>query len=298
MLAEGTVEMVVGFGRPTAPMSCRPIIVRSPDEADLLWWDEFCTMNVARFVPLGTGRAMAVVAKGCDSRNLVVFHQEGKIDLPGEVTVLGVPCRGMIDAELVRRAVDDPDAIAEVIVDGQTVSVDGTDLRRDDVIREACAGCRHPNPVIADELMAAKVPVEGGGPRHGGIEHLQSLSPAARRTYLSDIFADCISCYACRDACPLCYCEKCFSEASKVLWMGEPTADSDVMSFHFFRALHLAGRCTDCGACESACPVHIPVRLLAVQAGADLENAADFEAGLSIDAVAPVQLFQPGLHDK
>ncbi len=290
--------MVVGFARPTAPMACRPIIVRSPDQADLLWWDEFCTMNVARFVPRGTGRAIAVVAKGCDSRNLVVLHQEGRIDLTGEVTVLGVPCRGMIDAELVRRAVDDPDAIAEVLVDGQTVSVDGTALRRDDVLRESCAGCRHPNPVIADELMTAEVPVEGGESRHGGIEHLQSLSPTARLTYFNGLFADCIACYACRDACPLCYCETCFSETSKALWLDEPAADSDALSFHFFRALHLAGRCTDCGACESACPVHIPVRLLAAQAGAALENASGFEAGLAIDAAAPVQLFQPALHEE
>jgi Fe-S oxidoreductase len=31
------------------------------------------------------------------------------------------------------------------------------------------------------------------------------------------------------------------------------------------RAMHLAGRCTDCGACADACPIAIPLNLLTKQ---------------------------------
>ena len=32
--------------------------------------------------------------------------------------------------------------------------------------------------------------------------------------------------------------------------------------FHLTRAVHMAGRCIDCGLCEEACPADIPLRTL------------------------------------
>jgi formate dehydrogenase subunit beta len=32
--------------------------------------------------------------------------------------------------------------------------------------------------------------------------------------------------------------------------------------FQVVRNIHVAGRCTDCGECERACPVNIPLRSL------------------------------------
>ena len=40
------------------------------------------------------------------------------------------------------------------------------------------------------------------------------------------------------------------------------TVPPEVPIFHLVRAVHMAGRCIDCGLCEDACPVDIPLRLL------------------------------------
>ena len=45
-------------------------------------------------------------------------------------------------------------------------------------------------------------------------------------------------------------------------WCGKTQDEADVATFHLLRAFHCAGRCTDCGACESACPQGIKVRVL------------------------------------
>jgi ferredoxin len=34
------------------------------------------------------------------------------------------------------------------------------------------------------------------------------------------------------------------------------------LEYHMVRAMHLAGRCVQCGTCGTACPVGIPVHLL------------------------------------
>ena len=38
-------------------------------------------------------------------------------------------------------------------------------------------------------------------------------------------------------------------------WVGKGQNNIDVRTFHFLRAYHCAGRCTDCGACVDVCPV-------------------------------------------
>jgi ferredoxin len=57
----------------------------------------------------------------------------------------------------------------------------------------------------------------------------------------------------------------------------------DVRTFHFLRAYHCAGRCTDCGACQRACPVDINMRLLTRKLEMDCQEQFGWEAGLSLD---------------
>ncbi len=298
LLSQGKVEAVYGFRRGSIPMMSPPFVARTPEEADELWWDDFCVMNLANFVPRRSQTKFAVVAQGCVSRNLVVHHIENQIDLDEQVTVLGVPSKGMLDADKIRKAAGVKDfEITEVEVNGGEVLVKGPGfekkLKRADMLRDSCATCRYHNPVVCDIWMADKTADEPDKDKDERVREIEALSPAERQEYFRELFSSCIRCYACRNACPLCYCNQCFVDESRPQWLGKSIDESETLLYHFLRAFHCAGRCTDCGACESACPVGIPVRLLTRKLEKDIQEAYGYEAGLDPKAIPPMSVFTP-----
>ena len=100
LLTEGKVDLVIGYRQGTIPMMNEPIRINSADQTDQLYWDSFCGVNLANYLPKRAER-IAVVAKGCDSRNIVVHLQEGQIKRE-QLVILGAPCQGMLDRQIGR----------------------------------------------------------------------------------------------------------------------------------------------------------------------------------------------------
>ena len=123
-----------------------------------------------------------------------------------------------------------------------------------------------------------------------GIENNQSLEalqayPAHERLarWMYE-FQKCIKCYGCRNVCPVCFCEDCSLAHNDLIGTGR--LPPDVPIFHLVRAAHMAGRCVDCGLCEEACPVDIPLRLLYRKVNALCSELFDYQPGVS-DGVSP-----------
>jgi Fe-S-cluster-containing dehydrogenase component len=74
--------------------------------------------------------------------------------------------------------------------------------------------------------------------------------------------SECFKCYACRAACPMCYCHKCTVEQNKPQWIPVASHNLGNLEWHTMRAMHLAGRCVNCDACYHACPKGIPMNFL------------------------------------
>jgi ferredoxin len=119
------------------------------------------------------------------------------------------------------------------------------------------------------------------------------MTDAERWQHFQQLLAPCIRCYACRNACPMCYCPTCFVDESTPQWLGKSIDPTDTQNFHFLRAYHLAGRCTDCGNCERACPVGIKMRLLTKKLEKDVAELYDYEAGLNLDDPPPLDTYRP-----
>lgn len=94
-------------------------------------------------------------------------------------------------------------------------------------------------------------------------------------------FQKCIKCYGCRNICPVCFCKECSLEHKELVGTG--VLPPEVPVFHLVRAVHMAGRCIDCGLCEDACPVDIPLRLLYRKVNEIVVNVFDYETGSSVD---------------
>jgi ferredoxin len=93
-------------------------------------------------------------------------------------------------------------------------------------------------------------------------------------------FQKCLKCYGCRDICPVCFCRECSLEHGDLVETG--ALPPEVPLFHLIRAVHMAGRCIDCGLCEDACPVDIPLRLLYRKTNQIVKDLFGYETGLSL----------------
>jgi ferredoxin len=161
------------------------------------------------------------------------------------------------------------------------------------MLQDNCRICTHRNPVIYDEQVGEPVKEQAGMDRYEDIRKIESMPPAEKSAFFREQLSGCIRCYACRNACPLCYCPTCFVDESSPQWVGKSQDPADIETFHFLRAYHCAGRCTDCGSCERACPVGIKMRLFTKKLEKDCLDLFDWEAGLSLDARPPLDVYRP-----
>ena len=122
---------------------------------------------------------------------------------------------------------------------------------------------------------------------------LNKLSKEERFDYWQDTLSACIKCYACRQACPMCYCTRCTVECNQPQWIPVQANNHGNMEWHILRAMHLAGRCVSCGECGRACPVNIPCHLLTMQLAGQVHNYFNVYAGTSEKMSSVLSTYEP-----
>ncbi|MDR2814256.1 MAG: 4Fe-4S dicluster domain-containing protein [Prevotellaceae bacterium] len=95
------------------------------------------------------------------------------------------------------------------------------------------------------------------------VQEIDAMPAAERWKFWTSELSKCFKCYACRAACPMCYCTKCIVEVNRPQWVQPWAATLSNMEWQINRVMHMAGRCADCGACGTACPLGIPVHIIA-----------------------------------
>jgi ferredoxin len=125
------------------------------------------------------------------------------------------------------------------------------------------------------------------------LAELNKLTPKERFEYWQKELSKCIKCYACRQACPMCYCTRCAVEVNQPQWIPVQSNTHGNMEWHILRAMHLAGRCISCGECGRACPVGIPCHLLSMHLTDQVYSYFKVYAGTSDKMSSVLSTFEP-----
>ncbi len=251
LLEGGQVAVVLAYGKGYDEKHPMPFAATKVSDVDEIVFNEYCTPNMARYLtkyPAGT--KMAVAVKGCDSRAVVVLIQEGKIKRE-DLVILGIPVTGMKEQKT-----------------GKDVDTSLT--------------CGLANPVLYDVLLGEEIRGESPSP-YEVLSELEAKGGDERWAFWKSELSRCIRCYACRKACPMCYCDPCFIEQTKPQWGDKtPSFDGNLM-YHLTRFYHLSGRCVDCGECTRACPVNIPLNLFHKYMARECEEMFHQKAGMDVN---------------
>jgi hypothetical protein len=265
LLSQNEVSVVIGHER-SAKGHVRPAFVRRESEAERLVWDQTCHHNLMVYLgeqlaQIGRRDAqsrIAVVAKPCDVRSLnMLIHEEQVVR--EQVFVIGLACPGMLDG--------------------------GGEMGH-------CTRCKERVPLFYDTLLGEPPEVSAADESWADVIEFESLAPAHRLAFWAREFDRCIRCYACRQACPGCYCFECLAEQVDPAWVGIAHGVSEKTFFHVLRAYHLAGRCVECHACDAACPMHIPLSLLNRKMAQEVQSLFDYVAGDDPELPPPLATFR------
>jgi len=288
LLEQDKVDYIIGFEPGILKFTTTPLITRDKDDIDRLVINSFIANNLAKFLTELKGR-VGIVAKGCDSRSIVSLIQDNKVARE-DVVILGVPCPGIIDLSKVEKLVGkDRDELDDIAREGDKVVITTDGKRNEFSITEAlfdnCLGCELPTPQEYDILLGEPTsPVAEIAASQTQIARLKEMTPQERWEFWKNEFSRCIRCYACRNVCPACFCQRCFAEETEPQWALPVPKWQDNLLFQVVRNIHVAGRCTDCGECERACPVNIPLRSLTKEMYDIVSDLFQFKAGMDKDA--------------
>ena len=289
LLEQGKVDWIIGFEPGSLKFTTTPLITKDKNDADRLVINPFIVNNLANFLTEVKGR-VGIVAKGCDSRSIVSLIQDNKA-VKENVVILGVPCPGIIDLGKVERLVGkDRDELDDIIREGDKVIIKVNGEKKEFPATEAlfdnCLACEFPTPQEYDILLGEPKPgALNLAQSRGNIEKLEGLTPEQRWDFWKKELSRCIRCYACRNVCPACFCQRCFVEETEPQWALPVPRWQDNLIFQIVRNIHVAGRCTDCGECERVCPVNIPLRSLTREMYDIVDELFHFKAGMDKDAL-------------
>ena len=260
LLTNGTVKIIIGYAEGTTPNRTKPFVARSAEDADKLIINKYCVNNLAVYLTRKEYKhigVVGIVAKGCDVKAIIQLIQENQIN-KDDVYIIGINCNGVV-SEL-----------------GQEFNAETIAIK--------CLSCTVRTPHLSHTLLGTLEELPKTEDKNlATMQKLEAMTAEERWDFWEKEFERCVKCYACRQACPLCYCERCIADKAVPRWIESSAHTRGNFSWNIIRAFHLAGRCIGCNECERACPAEIPLSLLNRKMGMVAKKEFDYISGMGLD---------------
>jgi ferredoxin len=301
LLTEKKVSVIMGFAEGSLPLKPTPVFIEKAEDVEKLIWNEVCNLNLVRLIPTEkpTGK-IGIILRTCEIKSFVVMVNEHQLKRD-DFLLIGVPCQYgklniiKLEAEVMGKEVLD------FAVEAGNITLKGVEFaqsfKMEDFLSESCVYCQEKVPkrydYIAEPASPTSSPTQNTMKEFDDVIEFEKLSADERWEYISKELEKCNRCYACRNSCPLCYCKECFVDVNQPQWFSKANDLPETILFHLTRAMHLAGRCTECGACTSACPEGINIHIIFKRLQQAVKDRWNYRAGVKVGDPASLGTYNP-----
>ena len=105
LLKKKEVDLIIGWEKGTFFYDSTPVFITRPEDTDCLIWDEFCAVNLAKYLMEYRQKEgkTAIFVKGCDARGVNRLLQDLQLDRD-KIYLIGIPCPGMKSIQAAKEA--------------------------------------------------------------------------------------------------------------------------------------------------------------------------------------------------
>ncbi len=336
MLSQKLVDALFVPSRTPYSQLPMPTLISDPEEMESIApLAPVAPFNAARqaatLLKNPAGKLIALVLRPCEIRALVELAKLNQCTID-HVVLIGIDCLGRMENSVYLEKISDNADLTKDFYKKEELQSQ---------VAQACKACEHFQPKgvdvtislieTDDESAGFAANTETGTKLLKDLDLSTSSEPKVRATTLQAILekriatrdslfeetaqktntiegfqkliANCLNCYNCRSACPVCYCKECvfltdvFAHRPETLLRraskrGMVKMPADTSMFHMTRLAHMSHACVGCGHCSSVCPSDIPVADIFRTVSAKTQELFEYEPGRDVSEPIPYLAFE------